>query len=221
MADSTLCMPGADELYRQSRDRLRSAEIALRDAIEEVAATRRALPLGPVVPDYTFIEGEKDVRLSDLFCAGKAELILYHLMYWADDDEFCNMCSAWLDGFNGIVPHLLERVNFAVASRAPFDRLQAWAKHRKWDRLPVVSSDARFARDIGAEDEEGRPDSTIVVFSKDGDVIRHTYTAHPMLADRERGIDLLSPIWNLLDLTRTGRGEDWYPSLEPAISSLR
>ena len=29
---------------------------------------------------------------------------------------------------------------------------------------------------------------------------------------RRRGIDLLSPVWNLLDLTPEGRGE-WLPSL--------
>ena len=29
----------------------------------------------------------------------------------------------------------------------------------------------------------------------------------------ERGVDLLSPVWNLLDLTPQGRG-DWYASLE-------
>ena len=33
-----------------------------------------------------------------------------------------------------------------------------------------------------------------------------------MRADQFRGIDLLSPVWNLLDLTPKGRG-DWEPSL--------
>ena len=36
MADSSLLMPGADEEYRSSRDRLRAAEIELRDRIEAV-----------------------------------------------------------------------------------------------------------------------------------------------------------------------------------------
>lgn len=214
MADSTLFMPGADEAYRQSRERLRSAEIQLRDRIEEVAAMRRALPPGPQVRDYAFVEGRDRVRLSQLFDSEKPDLILYHLMYWADDDEFCNMCSAWLDGFNGVLPDLLQRFNFVIATRAPFDKATAWAERRGWNRLRLLSSDSDFARDIGAEDEDGRPDSTIVVFSKHGDVIRHRYTAHSMLADKQRGIDLLSPIWNLLDLTPEGRGEDWYPSNE-------
>ncbi|MFE5399799.1 hypothetical protein ACFQ9Z_00035 [Streptomyces sp. NPDC056580] len=29
----------------------------------------------------------------------------------------------------------------------------------------------------------------------------------------ERGIDLLAPVWHLLDLTPQGRG-DWYPTLD-------
>jgi predicted dithiol-disulfide oxidoreductase (DUF899 family) len=221
MADSTLVMPGADEAYRQSRERLRDAEIQLRDRIEDVAAMRRALPPGPVVRDYEFIEDGNRVRLSELFASGKPYLIVYHLMYWSKEDEYCNMCSMWIDGINGVAPHLTQRVNFAVASRAPFDNLRAWGRRRGWDRLRLLSSGSEFARDIGAEDEQGDPDSTVVVFAKDGDRIRHTYTAHPMLDDRERGIDLLSPLWNLLDVTPGGRGEDWYPSNDAFDRAVR
>lgn len=214
MADSPIVMPGADEAYRKARTQLRTAEIELRDRIEEVAAMRRALPTGPVVRDYEFIEGGNRVRLSELFAPDKPILIIYHLMYWSKDDEYCNMCSAWIDGFNGVAPHVTQRVNFVIASRAPFENLRAWAERRGWDRLRLLSSSSDFARDIGAEDENGDPDSTVAVFAKDGNEIRHTYTAHPMLDDRERGIDLLMPLWNLLDLTPAGRGEDWYPSNE-------
>ncbi len=206
-------MPGADGPYREARDRLRQAEIELRDRIEDVARLRRSLPPGPAAPDYEFVDmsGNK-IRLSELFRGDKEDLIVYHLMYWAKDDDFCPMCSLWIDGFNGVVPHVTQRANFAVASRAPVQKLKAWAERRGWDRIPLLSDDgSKFARDIDAEDAEGDPDSTIVVFRKVGDEIRHVYTAHPMLAERERGIDLLCPVWHLLDLTPSGRGE-WYPS---------
>jgi predicted dithiol-disulfide oxidoreductase (DUF899 family) len=41
------------------------------------------------------------------------------------------------------------------------------------------------------------------------------YTSHAQMADdiHERGIDLLSPVWNVLDLTPQGRA-DWYVELE-------
>jgi predicted dithiol-disulfide oxidoreductase (DUF899 family) len=207
-------MPGADDAYRQSRERLRAAEIDLRERIEVVAALRRSLPHGPVVPDFRFIERGDPVRLSELFEGNKAELVVYHLMYWADDDEFCPMCSLWIDGFNGVAAHITQRVNFVIASRAPYDKLHAWGASRGWDRLRLLSDDGpAFARAIDAEDGDGRPDATIVVFKKDDDEVRHFYTAHPILEDRERGIDLLSPVWHLFDLTPSGRG-DWYGTNE-------
>ena len=48
----------------------------------------------------------------------------------------------------------------------------------------------------------------------DDGVIRHFYTAHPWMADDvdQRGLDLICPVYNLLDLTPQGRG-DWYASL--------
>lgn len=222
MADSSLLMPGADEAYRQSRNRLRQAEIELRDRVEEVAAMRRSLPPGPVVPDYTFIDMDgKPVPLSELFTAGKNDLIVYHLMYWSKDDDFCPMCSLWIDGFNGIAPHITQRANFIVASRAPVEKLQAWGKRRGWDRLRLLSDDGpQFARDIDAEDAEGNPDSTIAVLRREGANIRHFYTAHPMLEDRERGIDLLCSAWHLFDLTPSGRG-DWYGDNEAFDASMR
>ena len=221
MDDSSLLMPGADHAYRQSRARLRVAEIDLRERIEAVAAMRRSLPPGPVVPDFKFIENGDRVRLSELFEGNKAELIVYHLMYWADDDEFCPMCSLWIDGYNGVVTHVTQRANFVIASRAPFERLHAWGAHRGWDRLRLLSDDGpAFAREIDAEDADGRPDSTIAVFKKDGDEVRHFYTAHPMLEDRERGIDLLSPVWHLFDLTPSGRG-DWYGTNEAFDAATR
>jgi predicted dithiol-disulfide oxidoreductase (DUF899 family) len=40
-----------------------------------------------------------------------------------------------------------------------------------------------------------------------------------MAADiKERGLDLLSPIWHTLDLTPHGRG-DWYSQLEYPLKS--
>jgi predicted dithiol-disulfide oxidoreductase (DUF899 family) len=44
--------------------------------------------------------------------------------------------------------------------------------------------------------------------------LRHFYTAHPRIAAdvKERGIDLLAPIWHFLDLTPLGRA-NWYTSL--------
>ena len=53
------------------------------------------------------------------------------------------------------------------------------------------------------------------VFTKESDgTLRHFYSAHPAMGVdiRERGIDLLTPVYNILDLTPQGRG-NWYASL--------
>jgi predicted dithiol-disulfide oxidoreductase (DUF899 family) len=69
---------------------------------------------------------------------------------------------------------------------------------------------------VGSENREGSQDSEISVFSRESDgTLRHFYSAHPRMASDipERGIDLLTPIWNILDLTPQGRG-GWYAKLE-------
>ena len=180
--------------------------------MEFVAQMRRRLPEGPAVPDYTFFEGDNRVRLAELYAPGKRELIVYHLMYWADDDEFCPMCSMWVDGLNGVAKHVEQRANIAVATRAPVAKLRDWASRRGWRNIRLLSGDGpAFARDTGAEDGNGDPVETVLVFTKDGEVVRNTYAAHAMTMGETRGIDLLSPVWQLFDLLPSGR-DDWFPS---------
>jgi predicted dithiol-disulfide oxidoreductase (DUF899 family) len=122
------------------------------------------------------------------------------------------MCSLWIDGWDGIAHHVAQRADIAVATRAPVDKLRAWAERRGWRRLRLLSDrGAGFAQDTGAEDEDGGPDSTVLVFSKDGAEIRHVYTGHPYVDGKERNIDLLSPVWHVFDLLPSGRG-DWSAS---------
>jgi predicted dithiol-disulfide oxidoreductase (DUF899 family) len=204
-----LIAPSASGEYRQAREKLLAAEKNLMQQIEQVAQMRRDLPEGPEVPDYEFIGLDGPVRLSQLFQSGREPyLVIYHLMYWADDDEFCPMCSGWIDGLNAVAPHITQRVNFVVASLAPPDRLQQWARERGWDRVPVLSDvGAGLADAITARDEDGDPVSTVAVFSKDGSTLRHTYTMHPDEEEHTiRGIDLLQPVWHVFDLTPAGRG---------------
>src|ERR1700680_3246294 len=80
--------PGESEKYRHAREELLKAEIGLRRQIEAVAAQRRKLPLGGVVPrEYTFEEWDaaknaaRPVRLADLFEDGKDTLFLYSFMF--------------------------------------------------------------------------------------------------------------------------------------------
>jgi len=215
--------------YVSAREELRQAEIALMRQRERVAELRRRLPLGPVVDDYVFEEGPADlqagdvpgttVRLSELFTGPGRDLIIYHFMYGKRQTEPCNMCTMWIDGFNGVAHHLAQNVDFAVVAAADLRTLRAHARSRLWTNLRLLSAGSTsFKYDLGSEDADGNQDSMVSVFTRDDDgSVRHFYSAHPRMSDDigERGIDLLSPVWHVLDLTRRGRG-DWYPSLSYA-----
>ena len=206
-----LTMPGASDAYRTAREKLLTAEQQLREQIESVAAMRRALPPGPRIPDYEFFDGAHRVKLSELFAPGKPYLVMYHFMYWADDDEFCPRCSMWVDAWDGIAHHVAQRANIVAAALAPVDKVQAWAAHRKWQRLRILAdADPSFARDTGAEDAGGNPIPTVLVFEQTPDGIHHVLTAHAEFTDGSpRGIDQLCPTWHILDLLPSGRG-DWH-----------
>ena len=82
-----IAFPGESAEYRAARNRLLEQEIELRRAMEAVAAARRRLPPGGVVPqDYVFHGqgpdgGPAEVRLSELFAPGKDSLVIYSMMF--------------------------------------------------------------------------------------------------------------------------------------------
>ena len=212
--------------YLSKREELRHAEIELMRQRERVAELRRQLPQGATIPDYEFLEGPtsldadepvKTVRLSELFTAPDRSLVIYHLMYGKEQKNPCPMCTAWIDGYNGIAHHLAQNVDFAIVAAADPSTLRAHARNRGWDKLRLLSAgESTFKYDLGSEDREGRQDSTISVFTRDADgTLRHFYSGHPWLGEdiKERGIDELNPIWNILDLTPQGRGT-FYTSLD-------
>lgn len=220
-------LPNETPEYLAKREELRKAEIELRRQRERVAELRRALPPGAKIQDYELLEGPasldegdepvKTVRLSELFTAPDRSLVIYHLMLGKKQSNACPMCTAWIDGFNGIAHHLAQNVDFAIVAAADPATLRGHARNRGWDRLRLLSAGtSTFKYDLGSEDREGHQDSTISVFTRDADgTLRHFYSGHPWLADdiKERGIDELSPIWNILDLTPQGRGT-FYTSLD-------
>ncbi|HLI96624.1 MAG TPA: DUF899 family protein [Candidatus Baltobacteraceae bacterium] len=207
-------MPNAAAEYVQARRALLDAEMELRDHVERVAARRRNLLQGPLVKEYEFFDGRRRIKLSELFEDGKPELFMYHVMYFQDDQEFCPMCSMWIDGLDGVAHHVMQRANIVAATLAPLEALQAWKERRGWRRIPVVADvDASFARDTGAQERDGTPSSTVLVFEKTPEGVRHTYTAHAeMIKDASfRGVDQLCPTWHVFDLLPSGRG-DWLAS---------
>jgi predicted dithiol-disulfide oxidoreductase (DUF899 family) len=239
--DSGVRFPGESKEYRRERNRLLEAEAGLRWTIEKVAAQRRALPLGGTVPDdYRFeqaVDGEA-VRFSDLFEAGKDTLVIYSFMFprYSGDtrpgpsegetarlplsETPCPSCASILDSLDGAAPHLARRLNLVVVAKSDPERLRNFAGERGWRHLRLLSSRKNvYNRDYNAETTEGEQMPILNVFVRHGNEFRHVWSSELMYAPREEGlearhVDLIWPIWNLLDLTPDGRGnESNFPAL--------
>jgi len=194
--------------YLAKREELRLAEIELMRQRERVAELRRHLPQGAPIQDYQFEEGPRDhnggdapvrtVCLSELFTKPNRSLIINHLMYGKRQTKACPMCTAWLDGANGVAHHLAQNLDFAVVAAADVPTLRANARTRGWGKLRLLSADnSTFKYDPGSEDREGHQNSTVSVFTREADgTLRHFYSVHPRMAPdiQQRGIDLLAPL---------------------------
>jgi predicted dithiol-disulfide oxidoreductase (DUF899 family) len=224
--------PGESKAYRLARDKLLRAEMELRNHIEQVAAMRRKLPLGGVVPqDYEFEEGAADpadtrsarrVKLSELFRPGKGSLVVYSFMYGPNMAKACPMCTCMLDSLDGTAPHAAQRINLVVVAKSPIARIREFGRERGWRNLRLLSSAGNsYNRDYRGESADGEQLPSLNVFVKRGGKIHHVYNSELLFAPQEKGqsarhVDAIWPLWNLFDFTPEGRGADWHPKLDYA-----
>jgi predicted dithiol-disulfide oxidoreductase (DUF899 family) len=239
----SMTFPGESAEYRAARDGLLQREIELRRAMERVAEARRELPPGAVVPeDYVFqgagADGAPtDVRLSELFAPGKDSLVIYNFMFprHSGDDRPgpaggqtallpleegpCPSCTAMLDQLDGAAEHVSQQLNLAVVAKSPLPRILTFAEERGWRRLRLLSSSGNnFKREYHGETASGDQMPMLNVFHRDGDAIRHFWSAELLYAPTDTGQDprhvgTLEPLWNLFDLTPKGRPPDWEEQL--------
>ena len=233
-------MPGESVEYRAARNKLLAEEMALRHQIESVAALRRALPSGgTVAQDYLFDGDDGPLKLSDLFKPGIDTLAIYSFMYGPDVESPCAGCTHFLDGLDGMVQHITQRINLAVVAKSPLPRLLALARVRGWRNLPLLSTHGNsYAHDYFG-DSSGLPAAVLKqqefkageewdmpmlnVFQRRGKVISHFWGSELLYVPPERGQeyrhnDALDSLWNMLDLTPEGRG-DFEPRLNyPSIN---
>jgi predicted dithiol-disulfide oxidoreductase (DUF899 family) len=220
--------PGESDSYRAARDKLLAAEIELRRTVESVAAQRRKLPLGGEVPqDYVFeeliradaVEKKRAVRMSDLFVDGKDTLILYSFMYGPEVARPCPLCTSIIDALDGEAPHVVQRANLAVVAKSPIKRIGEFAAERGWRHLRFLSSEgSSYNHDYQGENATGDQMPALNVFVRREDKIYHSYSTELLFAPAEPGqdgrhVDMIWPLWNLLDLTPEGRGQKWTPKL--------
>src|SRR5246127_1966695 len=236
--DPGIRFPGESEEYRRARNRLVEAEAELRRAIEQVAAQRRALPPGGLVPDdYRFEEASDGsaVLFSELCEAGKDTLVIYSFMFpgYSGDsrpgpaqgetarlplaETPCPSCTSILDSLDGAARHLARPLSFVVAAKSDPARIGNFARERGWRNLRLLSSrNNSYNRDYHAESPDGVQLAVLNVFSRGADGIRHHWTSE--MTFKRGDTSSLDPVWSIygvLDLTREGRGDSAaYPNLQ-------
>ena len=210
--------------WRTARKKLLAHEKELTKQYDRVNAERRRLPMVRIEKDYVFEGPEGKRSLLDLF-GDCRQLIIYHFMFDPEWDKGCMGCTGYVDAI-GDLSMLNERdTNFALVSRAPSAKLEAYKASKGW-RVPWYSSlgsdfnydfhvtldeavapieynyrsAAEMARQVTGE-EHG-----LSVFFRVGDTVFHTYSTYA------RGTENLTNAYTLLDTTPYGRQQDFEDS---------
>ena len=207
--------------WQAARDALLAKEKEATRAQDALAAERRRLPRVAIEKDYVFDGPDGKASLLDLF-EGRRQLLLYHFMFGPNQDAGCDGCSMFVDQI-GHLAHLHARdTSFALVSRAPITKIEAYRKRMGWT-IPWYSSfESDFNVDFGvgpeAPQEGVYQDGErfgLSVFFRDGESVFRTYFTN------SRGVEALGSVWTLLDLTPLGRQEEWedspagYPQTKP------
>ncbi len=200
--------------WEAALEKLRVKEKKATRARDALAAERRRLPRERIEKAYVFEGAHGKATLVDLF-DGRRQLLLYHFMFGPNQEAGCPGCSMFVDQI-GHPAHLHARdVSFALVSRAPIAKLEAYRKRMGWT-LPWFSSfGGDFNPDFGvgpatprpSEDQDGESFG-LSVFLRDGEQVHRTYFT------KGRGVEALGSVWTLLDLTPLGRQEKWEDSPE-------
>ena len=215
--------------WHAQRLKLLADEKELTQHLDRVRAQRRRLPMVKVEKNYTLAGPQGKVHLLDLF-QGRRQLVVYHFMFDPQWQKGCMGCTGYIDAI-GDLSMLKERnTTFAVVSRAPLAKLQAYKATKGWDIDWYSSFGSDFNYDFHVTlDEKVTPieynyrslaemqankipngmqgeEHGLSVFFRIGDDVFHTYSTYA------RGTESLTDSYALLDVTPYGRQEDFEDS---------
>jgi predicted dithiol-disulfide oxidoreductase (DUF899 family) len=207
--------------WEQARAALLEHEKKVTRTRDELAARRRRLPMVRIDKAYAFDAPSGRKSLPGLF-DGRSQLLLYHFMFGPNQDAGCDGCSMFVDQV-GHLAHLHARdVSFALVSRAPIAKIEAYRRRMGWTIPWVSSCQSDFNPDFGVGPPEPQPGAYqdgesfgLSVFLRDGEQVFRTYFT------TARGVEALGSVWTFLDLTPFGRRETWedspagYPQTPP------
>lgn len=188
--------------------------------MERVAAQRRALPPGGEVRgDYRFQTEDGPSDFAGLF-GDKDTLGVYSYMFGPQRARPCPMCTNLLDSWDGNAIDIAQKLSLVIVARSPIEKLVAWKRERGWKHLRLASDlNEAYSRDYFALLPDGSEDGIFSIFTRRDGTLRHFWsnemtgsTADPG-QDQRGAVVTNAPLWNMLDATPEGRGDDWYPSL--------
>ena len=218
------------EQWLADRKTLLAHEKELTKQYDRVNAERRRLPMVKIVKDYVFDSPGGKQNLKALF-DGRRQLIVYHFMFDPTWDKGCEGCTGFVNSLGDL--SLLNKTDttFAVISRAPLAKLEAYKALKGWNILWVSSFGSDFNYDFHVtldskiapaeynyrtKEEmaaavghpvkmEGESHGLSVFFRMDDDVF-HTYSTYA------RGVESLTDAYRLLDVTPFGRQQEFEDS---------
>ena len=123
-------------------------------------------------------------------------------MFGPDDTVACNGCTYTADNFAGAVFHLEQHgVTFVAVSRAPLANVDAYKERMGWTFPWVSAGGSQFNQDFGAfgPDFGDMEIHGLSCFALEDGVVYHTYSTF------DRGTDVLTGTWQLLDRAPHGR----------------
>jgi predicted dithiol-disulfide oxidoreductase (DUF899 family) len=130
----------------------------------------------------------------------------------------CSGCTSFLHSWNETAVNLQQKVSVVVTARSPMERLGEYKKRLRMDNLPFDSdSSGDYTRAYVSATDEDVP--RMGIFTRTDGKIRHFYSSEISGEMADPGQDPCDPVdldqvWLMLDLTREGRGADWYPKLD-------
>ena len=207
--------------YAKAREALLAEELEVRRHLGRLAAQNRALPEGPELRgDWKFVSPDGgDRSLAEMF--GEHDtLVLYHWMFGPERNRPCPMCTNLLGPLAANAADLRQRVALAVVARSKVERMVAFGVERGWRDLPyyqAIGDDFSIA--IGGLDPEKHSEMPVLmVLRKTADEVRLHWMGETTMemadpGEDPRGAVDISPLWNILDLTPSGRDPKWYPRL--------
>ena len=128
------------EQWLEARRRLLAEEKNETRRRDVLNAERRRLPMVRIEKEYVFDGSQGPAALAALF-GDSRQLIIQHIMFGPDWDAACPSCTNAVDELSGgLLAHLRARdTAFALVSRAPLAKLEAYRASRGWT-VPWYSS---------------------------------------------------------------------------------